>query len=258
MDAPDPQQPQPRDTRWAALVVGRGPRMAGMILAGMLTVILVIVVLELVGQPPARLTDVVLEHRQASGVENPVTAVLLNFRAYDTWLELGVLLLAMMGALALLRAGNLKRFPIGSEVDRAGFLARLMGLFLPLMLVVGGYLLWRGTHAPGGAFQAGALAAAAGVMARLAGRDRLHQVPGWVLRAIYALGFAVFIGFGLGMLWHERAFLEFAVEHAGAWIFALELFATISIAVTLWSLYVAAYPVTEGEQVQTELSSSST
>jgi hypothetical protein len=36
-----------------------------------------------------------------SGVKNPVTAVLLNFRDYDTLLELTVLLLALLGANAL-------------------------------------------------------------------------------------------------------------------------------------------------------------
>ncbi|MGD9289220.1 MAG: hypothetical protein PVG74_16510, partial [Desulfobacterales bacterium] len=36
-----------------------------------------------------------------SGVENPVTAVLLNFRGYDTLLEIGVLLLAAVGVLSV-------------------------------------------------------------------------------------------------------------------------------------------------------------
>ena len=208
----------------------------------MLSVILIAVALDLNDKPVENLTEIAVAELPRSGVENPVTAVLLNYRAYDTWLELGVLLLAMMGALALLRAGNLKQFVIAQSVDRTGFLARMMGLFLPLMLLVGGYLLWRGTHAPGGAFQAGALIAAAGVMARLAGRDRLHQVPGAVLRFVYALGFALFIVFGLWMVADKRAFLEFPPDVAGSWIFVLELFATLSIALALWSLYVAAYP----------------
>ncbi|MFN7139005.1 MAG: sodium:proton antiporter, partial [Limisphaerales bacterium] len=35
------------------------------------------------------LTMQVVEAMPMSGVEHPVTAVLLNFRSYDTWLELG-------------------------------------------------------------------------------------------------------------------------------------------------------------------------
>src|SRR5690606_29750981 len=43
-----------------------------------------------------------------SGVEHPVTAVLLNFRAYDTWLEMGVILL---GLLAIYAVGGIKLYP---------------------------------------------------------------------------------------------------------------------------------------------------
>ena len=48
-----------------------------------------------------RLADDVHANLEISGVSNPVTAVLLNFRAYDTLLELTVLLAAMLGILAL-------------------------------------------------------------------------------------------------------------------------------------------------------------
>ena len=40
-----------------------------------------------------RMQQLVASNMAASGVENPVTAVLLNFRGYDTLLEIGVLLL---------------------------------------------------------------------------------------------------------------------------------------------------------------------
>lgn len=239
------QRREPYSTRWSGLVVGRGPRIIGAVLAGLLLMVLLVTTLELVDKPVRSLAQPAMAHLPESGVENPVTAVLLNYRGYDTWLELGVLLLAMMGALALLRAGNLKAFSASGQPEQAGFLGRLMGLFLPLMVVAAGYLLWRGTHAPGGAFQAGAMAGAAGVMARLAGRDRLHRTPGWLLRPAYAVGFALFMAVGLAMLPQGRSFIEYAVDAAGTWIFVLELFAALSIAVTLWSLYVAAYPDVE-------------
>jgi hypothetical protein len=43
----------------------------------------------------------VIRHLPDSGVSNPVTAVLLNFRAYDTLLEIGVVLLALWGLKAV-------------------------------------------------------------------------------------------------------------------------------------------------------------
>lgn len=59
----------------------------------------------------AGLRDEVLRHLAASGVEHPVTAVLMNFRGYDTWLEVVVLLLAALAALALGRSRDLRALP---------------------------------------------------------------------------------------------------------------------------------------------------
>ena len=53
--------------------------------------------------PPdaAGLSAQVAANLQTSGVSNPVTAVLLNFRGYDTLLEMVVLLLALLGVWSL-------------------------------------------------------------------------------------------------------------------------------------------------------------
>ena len=59
---------------------------------------------------PERTRSLVFENMESSGVENPVTAVLLNFRGYDTLIEIGVLLLALVGlggtAVEVLLAGE--------------------------------------------------------------------------------------------------------------------------------------------------------
>ena len=46
---------------------------------------------------PTGLEEQVATHLDTSGVGNPVTAVLLNFRGYDTLLEMAVLLVALLG-----------------------------------------------------------------------------------------------------------------------------------------------------------------
>jgi hypothetical protein len=48
-----------------------------------------------------RLSGQVISQLPVSGVSNPVTAVLLNFRAYDTLLELAVVLTAVLTVLTL-------------------------------------------------------------------------------------------------------------------------------------------------------------
>ena len=72
--------------------------MYGILLAGAMAFMLLDAV-RILPSEPSGLTGVVDSQMANSGVEHPVTAVLLNFRGYDTWLELGVLLLAVMGVL---------------------------------------------------------------------------------------------------------------------------------------------------------------
>lgn len=51
--------------------------------------------------PPVRLAAQVAANMDNSGVAHPVTAVLLNFRGYDTLLEIAVLLIALVGLAAV-------------------------------------------------------------------------------------------------------------------------------------------------------------
>ncbi|MFN2442615.1 MAG: sodium:proton antiporter, partial [Thermoanaerobaculia bacterium] len=62
-----------------------------------------VVLLELFTLPPnaSGQLNLVTGQLSDSGVEHPVTAVLLNFRGYDTFLEMGVLLLAVLSIWSL-------------------------------------------------------------------------------------------------------------------------------------------------------------
>jgi multisubunit Na+/H+ antiporter MnhB subunit len=155
-----------------------------------------------------------------------VTGVLLNFRAYDTLLELAVLLTALLGILALgpARAGYLRAGPV---------LAGLTRWLLPPMILVSGYLLWVGAHAPGGAFQAGALLAASGVLLRLAGFTKAGLPSRLALRAMSVAGVALFVGIGLTLMLVHGVFLAYPVAWAGSLILVIETAATLGIGVTL-------------------------
>ena len=166
-----------------------------------------------------------------SGVSNPVTAVLLNFRAYDTLLELAVLLTAVLGIFALGQATPGYQ-PAGPIFDG------LVRWLVPVLILTAGYLLWVGAHAPGGAFQAGATLAAAGVVLRLAGRSRIGLPDGFVLRIVMAAGVGVFLLVGLTLLLLGRPFLGYPPAWAGALILLIETAAMLSIAATLLLAFV--------------------
>jgi multisubunit Na+/H+ antiporter MnhB subunit len=173
---------------------------------------------------------------QQSGVTNPVTAVLLNFRGYDTLLEMVVLLLALMGVWALGGAADFHDHAPGPVLDT---LARLL---TPVLFLVAVYLLWVGAHAPGGAFQAGSVLGAAGVLLLLAGwrpRIALTALP---LRLVLIIGPAAFVAMALVTLLSEGQLLTYPVNYAGVLILVLETAATLSIGVTLAALFVGGHP----------------
>ena len=58
------------------------------------------------GSPAATLAPLVAGTLAQSGVTHPVTAVLLNFRGYDTLLEIAVLLIALIGLTAVAHRGE--------------------------------------------------------------------------------------------------------------------------------------------------------
>ncbi|MDO9478021.1 MAG: DUF4040 domain-containing protein [Pseudohongiella sp.] len=169
-----------------------------------------------------------------SGVSYPVTAVLLNFRAWDTMLELLVLLLALTGVRQLYpgtpqhpranTASSPQAWPV--LLSWARFLA-------PLLVLLGGFLLWRGASGPGGAFQAGALLASAAVMLRLTGLLPPLRWSSFLLRLTVILGALLFLGVALASLAFGDGWLVYPTQWAGALIIVIELAATLSIAVTL-------------------------
>lgn len=177
------------------------------------------------------LTKHVAENIELSGVSNPVTAVLLNFRGYDTLLETVVLLLALMGVWALGSQTS------ESEIAAGPVLDMLVRVLTPVMVLVAAYLLWVGAHAPGGAFQAGSVLAAAGVMLTLAGWRLSPRLTGFPLRSALIAGPGLFIIVAALMLVVSGNLLEFPIAHAGTIILILETAATVSIGLTLAALY---------------------
>jgi multisubunit Na+/H+ antiporter MnhB subunit len=220
-----------------AEATGRAARIAAAAVAVPLAVLLAAAVLRLPAEPAA-LAGVVERELERSGVSHPVTAVLLNFRAYDTWLELGVLLVAAAALLAVRRAHDLRDVPVPRAADPV--LTALAGLMVPLMVLAAGYLLWLGSHAPGGAFQSGAVLGAAGVLLLLAGRASVTWPGPQALRLGLAAGFLAFLVAGGAAALGGRHFLEYPPALADTLILGVESAAALSIGLTLAALFAGA------------------
>ena len=183
--------------------------------------------------PGVHLPAAVEANMAASGVAHPVTAVLLNFRSYDTLLEVGVLLLALLGVLAVGARATPPAPAPGEPVKR--MFARLAA---PLMVLVAVYLLWAGAIQPGGAFKAGAVLGAAAVLLHLTGILPGWGAPGLRLRAGLAAGFLIFLVVA-GALLAQGAVLAYPPAQAGRLILLIEAGLTVSLGLILAGLFLA-------------------
>ncbi|MEX2540163.1 MAG: MnhB domain-containing protein [Trueperaceae bacterium] len=188
------------------------------------------------------------------GLEQPVTAVLLVFRGYDTWLELAVLLATILAVLGASPAADLAARRIRTEPDL--LLATLARLLLPVAVIVAGYMVWRGTGAPGGAFQGGAVLAAAVVLGYLAGLRPSKALRGWRVRLLALLGFALPLLLTLPALLGGRPLFSYPSDAPGNWIPVIEMAIAASVAFTLSALFAGAEPAAEPDDVPIEASRS--
>lgn len=206
---------------------------------------LAMTVWQIAGTPaPVNLPGLLAENLGASGVDHPITAVLLNFRSYDTLLEIGVLVIAGIAGISMAKTASLEDPDLRTSDS---LLYALQRWFVPLMLVLAGYLLWAGSDRPGGAFQAGAVLAASGVMMRLGGIPMDFLRPGMLLRLGLALGFSVFLLVAVASALGGEAFLAYPEAFAKPLILIIEIVLTFSIAMVLLALFVSA-PVNRAEE----------
>ncbi len=192
-----------------------------------------------VWEDPVRgLYDAVRTALPESRVGNPVTAVLLDYRGYDTLLELGVLLLAWLGAVATTERSET------AEQIAAPPIARSMGrLLLAPVILTSAYLLWAGADARGGAFQAGAIGAAAFVVLRLSGAMR-RPLPGQFLLA--PLGLVVFLGAAFASLLLTGVFLAYPRAAVRELMLLIEIATAVSVTLILAALFEATRGVAGG------------
>ncbi|MGM0475895.1 MAG: hydrogenase subunit MbhD domain-containing protein [Pseudomonadota bacterium] len=181
----------------------------------------------------------VAKHLDNSGVDHSVTAVLLAFRAWDTLLEIAVLVAAGFA----IHASGPAPAPPGHE--SGALQLALLRIVNPFLVVLAVYLLWKGGHAPGGAFQAGAMLAAAGIFHHLShfpaplDRPSPWQRPAAVVALLlFAFAGAATLG-TVPLAWPEG--------WAKVWILTIEAAATLSIGLLLTQLFVGGRPRSPGD-----------
>lgn len=186
----------------------------------------------------------------ATGVEHGITGVLLNLRSFDTLMEMVVLLVAVVVALAFVRSSGTASNPqpVTSDSGDAGVLepdgdaAPLLRLFVrlvaPVALLLAAWVLFAGSSQPGGAFQAGAAGAAVLILLH-ASRTRAIA-PGTGLTALLVVGVLGFVAVGVGGLVLGESWLMLRGEGAGVVTVVLETLLAVSIGASLAVVFLAS------------------
>jgi multicomponent K+:H+ antiporter subunit A len=147
------------------------------------------------------------------GGTNVVNVIIVDFRGFDTLVEISVLAVVAITVYALLRrfrparesletpSRQMARSAADDEMRIPGVIMRLM---FPMIAMLAAYLLWRGHNSPGGGFAAGVALAIGVILLYMAGgsrwaEDRLAIRP---------------------MRWMGAGLLVAAATGAGSWLFA--------------------------------------
>jgi len=173
--------------------------------------------------PAPTLAPEVAAHMAATEVGNPITSVLLAFRAMDTLLEAIVLLFALIGVWSLTPDRFWGGRPgLRQGYDANGILAYAARLLPPIGVVAGIYIFWVGADHPGGKFQGATILAAMWLLVMMAGLADAPPIRRTWLRALLVAGPLAFIAVGLVGAVTAGAFLAYPPGLAKPLILAIE------------------------------------
>jgi len=198
-------------TRWLAAAVSVAVALA--LAAGVLAL----------PEPASTLAPEVAARMAVTEVGNPITAVLLAFRAMDTLLEAIVLMFVLIGVWSL----TPDRFWGGrpgqqQQADPNGMLAYAARVLPPLGIIVGTYIFWIGADHPGGKFQGATILAAMWLLVMMAGLADAPPISRRWLRGLLVAGPLAFIAVGLVGAVTAGAFLAYPPGFAKTLILVIE------------------------------------
>ena len=191
--------------------------------------------------PAPTLAPAAAEHLVSTGLGNPVTAVLIAYRALDTLLESIVVVFALIGVWSLTPDRTWGGRP-GPEhaADPNGILAYLARLLPPIGITVGLYIFWVGADFPGGKFQGATILAAMWLLVMMAGLTDAPPISRTWLRILLVAGPLLFIAIGFAGALTAGAVLAYPEGYAKLLIKVIEAALMPTLTLTLALLVAGA------------------
>jgi multisubunit Na+/H+ antiporter MnhB subunit len=216
------------------------PRLSMRIMTGLLCSVIAVGLAAIVltpVEPPATLAAEAAANMGELGLGNPITVVLLAYRALDTLLEKVVLVLALIGVWTLTPDVFWGGAPASLRAQQSsGALTFLAQVLPPIGVVIGVYLIWNGADRPGGTFQGGTVLAAMWLLVMMADLREPPEIRLRTLRMLVVLGPVVFLVAGFAGFWIANGFLSYPPAFAKPIIVIVEAALALSIAVILGML----------------------
>ena len=181
---------------------------------------------------------------------NIVTAVLADYRGYDTMFETVVIFTAGIAILAILRG-----LPVTMSAPRRvrpvndNIIQTTCRLIIPVIQLFALYVLAHGHYSPGGGFQGGVIMGASFILYALSGRLSLalKRFSEKQFLFLSALGVLVFAAFGAIPIYLGGNFLDYSTLHevtslspvkARYWsILGVEIGVALTVSATMFAIY---------------------
>ncbi|MBT3668158.1 MAG: hypothetical protein HN548_11835 [Opitutae bacterium] len=148
-------------------------------------------------------------------VPNMVTAVLADYRGFDTMFETVVVFIAGMAVLAILKNSSKKKagskeFEVDVEPDL--IVTNTVRLLIPVIQIFAFYVLAHGHVSPGGGFQGGVVMGASFILIALSWDldTALARFPADRCTLVAGLGIVLYAGIGLLSMFLGGEFLDYA------------------------------------------------
>jgi multisubunit Na+/H+ antiporter MnhB subunit len=167
-----------------------------------------------------------------AGVDSKITAVLLNFRGYDTLLETTVMMIALIGGYLLSKIEECEHLPVENINP---IFANYVQILFPPGFVFAIYIFYVGEYGSGGAFQSASIMCGIFVLLFFANRFNSYYHIIFVICSV--IGLIIFIIIGVVPMVFEGVFMKFVYDFAKVSIITIEFFLMISIASIMISFF---------------------
>jgi len=148
-------------------------------------------------------------------VPNMVTAVLADYRGFDTMFETVVVFIAGMAVIAILKNSGRKKsvrreYEVDAEPDL--IVTNTVRLLIPVIQIFAFYVLAHGHVSPGGGFQGGVLMGASFILVALSWdlETALARFPMQWTTIVAGLGIVLYAGIGIFSMFLGGEFLDYA------------------------------------------------